>query len=208
MALSDLYSNINILLRWLHVIAGTIWAGHLYFFNFVNVPLQASLDDAGKTAVNSKLMPRALWWFRWGAEITLTAGLLLFVMTYMYAPGVGFGPTPLMKGTDGLTGRAAWIMFGMTLAIVMWINVKFLIWPAQRKILGGKATAAELPALRRRAHLASRTNAYLSGPMLFGMLAPGHYSAFSAMTLLIAIAVGVLAVWLAIKASASVGASV
>ncbi len=87
MALQDLYSNIHLLMRWLHVIAGITWIGHLYFFNFVNVPLQGALDDAGKKAVNPQMMPRALWWFRWGAMITLLAGLWLFVQIYFYIPG-------------------------------------------------------------------------------------------------------------------------
>src|SRR3990170_8078101 len=78
MALSDMFSNLHLLMRWLHVIAGITWIGHLYFFNFVNVPLQAALDDAGKKAANPKLMPRALWWFRWGAMLTFLFGLILF----------------------------------------------------------------------------------------------------------------------------------
>jgi uncharacterized membrane protein len=208
MALSDLYSNLNILLRWLHVIAAITWLGHLYFFNFVNVPLQAALDDAGKKAVNAKLLPRALWWFRWAAMITFLAGLLLFTMNYMYAPGTGFGPTPLFQDAQGVTARAGWIMFGMFFATIMWISVWFIVWPAQKKMLGGKATAEELPVLRRRSFLVSRANAYFSGPMLFGMLAPSHYGAINALTVLIAIAVGVLAIWWAAKASSSVGTSV
>ena len=208
MALSDLYANINILLRWLHVIAGITWIGMLYFFNFVNVPLQGALDDAGKKTVNPKLMPRALWWFRWGAMITFVVGLLLFIMNYAYAPGAGFGWTPLFQDEQGITGRAMWIMFGMTFATVMWFNVWFIIWPAQKKMLGGKATAEELPALRRRAYLTSRTNTYLSAPMLFGMLAPAHYSAINLVTWLVAMAIGLGAIWWAIKSSSSVGTSV
>ena len=194
MALSDLYGNLNILLRWLHVIAAVTWLGHLYFFSFVNVPLQAALDDAGKKAVNSKLMPRALWWFRWGAMMTFLAGLLLFTMNYMYAPGTGFGPTPLFRDAEGVTARAIWIMFGMFFATIMWFSVWFIVWPAQKKMLQGKATAAELPALRRRVFWTSRVNTYLSGPMLFGMLAPSHYGAFNTLTLLIALAIGLLVV--------------
>ena len=64
MALGDLFSNLHLLFRWLHAIAGITWIGMLYFFNFVNVPLQGALDDPAKKAVNPKLMPRALWWFR------------------------------------------------------------------------------------------------------------------------------------------------
>lgn len=208
MALSDFYSNLNLLVRWLHVIAGIAWIGHLYFFNFVNVPLQGALDDAGKKAVNPKLMPRALWWFRWGAMVTFLAGLVLFFMNYLYAPGTGFGSTSLLVDDEGMTDRAMWIMFGMLLATVMWFNVWFIIWPAQKKMLSGRASAEELPALRKRALLASRTNTYLSAPMLFGMLAPAHYGAISTGTLVIAVALGVGAIYWAIRSSYSVGTSV
>ena len=207
MALGGWYENIHLLMRWLHVIAGITWIGHLYFFNFVNVPLQAALDDAGKKAVNPKLMPRALWWFRWGAMVTFLVGLWLFTQLYMYTPGVGFGPSKLMMDAEGITDRAWWILTGMTLGTIMWFNVWFIIMPAQRKILGGKATPEELPAIRRRAYLASRTNTYLSGPMLFGMLAASHYSAINLVTLLIFSAIGLALVWHAIKFSSKVGTS-
>ncbi len=119
----DLYSNLHLVVRWLHVIAGITWVGHLYFFNFVNVPLPGALDDTTKKAVNPQLVPRALWWFRWGAMITFLAGLTLFVMVYLYTPGVGFGPTSLLMETGHLTQRAMWILFGMTLGFIMWFNV-------------------------------------------------------------------------------------
>ncbi|MBI4226835.1 MAG: urate hydroxylase PuuD [Candidatus Omnitrophica bacterium] len=203
--MSDWYSNVHLVVRWLHVIAGITWIGHLYFFNFVNVPLQGALDDATKKAVNPQLMPRALWWFRWGAMITFLAGLVLFTLLYMYTPGVGFGPSSLMVDADGLTDRAMWILFGMTLAFIMWYNVWMIIWPAQRRLLTGKVPAADIPAVRRRAFLASRTNTFLSGPMLFGMLAPSHYGAMNSGSALLAIGLGALAIWCSIRASSSVG---
>ncbi|MBI3323278.1 MAG: urate hydroxylase PuuD, partial [Candidatus Omnitrophica bacterium] len=134
----DLYSNVHLVLRWLHVIAGITWVGHLYFFNFVNIPLQGALDDATRKAVNPQLMPRALWWFRWGAMITFLAGLALFVLTYFYTPGVGFGPTSLLMLDGKVTDRAMWILFGMLLATAMWYNVWMIIWPAQKRLLTGK----------------------------------------------------------------------
>ena len=162
MALSDLYSNVHLFLRWLHVLAGIIWIGHLYFFNFVNVPLQGALDDAAKKAVNPKLMPRALWWFRWGAMLTFLAGLALFTMIYMYTPGQGFGPTNVFTALEGgLTSRAIWILMGMTFGIIMWFNVWFIIWPTQKAILSGKVPAEQLPEARKRALLFSRVNTYL-----------------------------------------------
>ncbi len=203
--MGDFYSNFQILTRWLHVIAGITWIGHLYFFNFVNVPLQGSLDDATKKAVNPQLMPRALWWFRWGAMITFVAGLVLFTSTYMYTPGVGFGPTSLFMDADGLTTRALWILMGSLFATVMWFNVWFIIWPAQKRLLTGKVPSAEIPAVRKRAALTSRINTYLSGPMLFGMLAPAHYGAMNGVVVVAAIAIGVAVIWASIRSSYKVG---
>ena len=209
MALSDWFSNVSLLVRWLHVIAGITWIGFLYFFNFVNVPLQAVLDDAGKKAVNPKLMPRALWWFRWGAMITFLAGLVLFALTYMYTPGGSFGPNSLFQDFTGhLTGRAVWILMGMLFGTIMWFNVWFIIWPAQKKMLSGQVPQDKLPAVRKRAFLASRTNTFLSGPMLFGMLAPAHYGASNHVTLLVAVILGVIAIWWAIKTSHKAGTTV
>ena len=209
MALADLFSNVQLLVRWLHVIAGITWIGHLYFFNFVNVPLQAALDDPAKKAVNPKLMPRALWWFRWGAMVTFLAGLVLFTLQYMYTPGQGFGSNSTFIGLDGqLTGRAVWILFGMFLATIMWFNVWFVIWPAQKNMLSGKVSQDKLPAVRKRTLLASRTNTFLSGPMLFGMLAPAHYGAFNWVTLTVASVLGLIAIFWAIRSSHKVGATV
>jgi len=203
--MTDAYSNIHLIVRWLHVIAGITWIGHLYFFNFVNVPLQGSLDDATKKAVNPQLMPRALWWFRWGAMITLLAGLTLFVLTYFYTPGAGFGATSLLMDADGITDRAMWILFGMLLGTIMWFNVWFIIWPIQKKLLTGKVPADQVPAARKKALLTSRVNSFLSGPMLFGMLAPAHYGTMSFGSLILAIGLGVLAIWASIKSSSQVG---
>jgi uncharacterized membrane protein len=210
MALGDFFSNFSFLIRWIHVLAGIVWVGHLYFFNFVNVPLQGALDDAAKKAVNPKLMPRALWWFRWGAMITFLAGLVLFTTTYMHTPGEGFGPnsnfTEILTGK--ITGRAVWILMGMAFGTIMWFNVWFVIWPAQKALLSGKVQQDQIPNVRKRALLFSRTNTYLSGPMLFGMLAPAHYGSINGVTAIVAILVGVAVIWVAINSSSKVGTSV
>jgi uncharacterized membrane protein len=71
--------------RWLHVIAGIVWIGHLYFFNFVNIPFAAKMKEAGvgKTTV-PELMPRALFWFRWGAAWTWITGVLLLLLVFYH----------------------------------------------------------------------------------------------------------------------------
>lgn len=200
------YEALLLLMRWLHIFVGIIWIGHLYFFNFVNVPLQGALDDAGKKMVNPHLMPRALWWFRWGAMITLLSGLVLFWMLYMQMdPQWG---NPVLRDEMGnLSTRAKWMMFGMGLGIIMWFNVWFIIWPAQKRLLGG--TAGEMaPALRKRALLASRTNTYLSGPMLFGMVNGSHAYLQGKGAVAVAVALGLLAIWASISTSYKVGKTV
>jgi uncharacterized membrane protein len=70
--------------RWMHVFTGIIWIGHLYFFNWVNGPLQAKLDGPTKKVVVPELMPRALYWFRWGAAYTWITGVLLLLLVYYH----------------------------------------------------------------------------------------------------------------------------
>lgn len=76
----DPASYVQILLRWIHFLAGIIWIGHLYFFNLVNVNLMKALDGPTKGKVIPQLMPRALWWFRWGALLTVLVGLAYYAM--------------------------------------------------------------------------------------------------------------------------------
>lgn len=204
MALTDLFSNLHLLARWIHVLAGITWIGLLYFFNFVNIPLQGSLNDSAKSSVNPELMPRALFWFRWGAMYTFVFGWILFTINYMYTPGAGFGPTELFMTSEGaLTGRAAWILMGMTFGSLMWFNVWFIIWPAQKKLLGGTA-GDQAAALKASATKASRANTFMSGPMLFGMLAPAHYGAANFITIFVAIAIGMLTISFCYKKSMKV----
>jgi uncharacterized membrane protein len=87
MEISDL---LQALFRWVHVVAGIVWIGHLYFFNFVNAPFEGTLDGGTKKAVVPQLRPRALFWFRWGAAWTWITGLLLVLLVF-YHGGVVFG---------------------------------------------------------------------------------------------------------------------
>src|SRR5215213_22787 len=74
---------IRILLRWLHFVGGITWIGLLYFFNLVNVPVQKGLDAETKKKVNPDLLGRALWYFRWGAVVTVLAGLTYYAMVIL-----------------------------------------------------------------------------------------------------------------------------
>ncbi len=70
----------QIVLRWVHIVAGITWVGLLYFFNLVNIPLMKALDGPTKGKVVPALMPRALWWFRWSAVVTWLAGFRYFMI--------------------------------------------------------------------------------------------------------------------------------
>jgi uncharacterized membrane protein len=92
----ELTELLQALFRWIHVAAGIIWIGLLYFFNFVNGPFQGTMDGPTKKAVNPQLMPRALYWFRWGAAWTWLTGLLLLLLVFyhgglMFEPGGSWG---------------------------------------------------------------------------------------------------------------------
>ncbi|MCX8073461.1 MAG: urate hydroxylase PuuD [Candidatus Binatia bacterium] len=72
------------LFRWLHVLFGILWIGHLYFLNFVNASFEATLDADAKKKVIPELRPRVLFWFRWGAAFTWITGVLLLLLVYYH----------------------------------------------------------------------------------------------------------------------------
>jgi uncharacterized membrane protein len=170
----DTNDLLQALFRWIHLVAGITWIGMLYFFNLINAHVTAALQPPTRREVVPQLMPRALWWFRWGAMYTFLSGLLLILWKY-FLLGSGF------TGDSGLftTDPGLWITMGALFGTIMWFNVWFIIWPAQQKLITWTKegqTPPEQPATARRALYASRTNTFLSVPMLFGMLAgAGHY---------------------------------
>ena len=222
---------VRIIMRWAHFVAGITWIGMLYFFNLVNVNFMKALDAPTKKIVVPALMPKALWYFRWGAVVTVLAGLGYYAMyilrpdvilakndggdantwvillvwlviaaatwaifNYVLLPNLNKDGKILAVATAGLViamsvaliwfldsqlvgRRDHWasnktlsIGIGGALGVIMLLNVWGVIWPAQKRIIA--ATAEGTPpdaALARRAFLASRTNAWLSLPMLFFM---------------------------------------
>jgi len=145
------------LARWLHFMAGVMWIGLLYYFNFVQVAaMKAATADGTAAGISKHVAPRALLFFRWSAVVTWLAGATLL--------GNQFGNAFLLRGGMAGIGVGAW------LGTIMLFNVWVLIWPNQQKILGLKpATDEEKTKARRVAFLASRTNTMLSIPMLFFM---------------------------------------
>ncbi len=231
---SNVMPSVEQVLRWIHFLAGITWIGLLYFFNLVNVPVMKALDAPTKGKVIPELLPRALWWFRWGAVVTVLAGLLYFIIiletdaSNTSDPGIwmrwlalwlavwvvawaimffGLGVEALTKdgrllgvvvtvvaaaasylalmlmADPGASNKSLSIAVGGGMGLVMLLNVWGVIWPAQKRIIAWTAANAkdgtpippESAKLARRAFLASRTNAWLSIPMLFFMASASHY---------------------------------
>ena len=225
----------RIILRWLHFVAGITWIGLLYFFNLVNVPVQKALDADTKKKVNPDLLGRALWYFRWGAVLTVLVGLtyfamyilnadvknanaitganinlwyvffawlgypvvlfviefliikkvpalikdgrifaiVMFVLVAIFTYGlVRYFGSVLTVGTESFASNKSYsIGIGGAYGVLMMLNVWGIIWPNNKRILAATAGTgpAAPPELARQAFIASRTNTWLSLPMLFFM---------------------------------------
>src|SRR5262245_39012392 len=110
---------LNAALRWLHVVAGVMWIGHLYFFNFVNAQLVKTYDADSKKKVIPELMPRALYWFRWGAAWTWLSGLMLLGLVYYMGGALMEADSGLSVTMGTVIGLAA-IAIGFLLFDLLW----------------------------------------------------------------------------------------
>jgi len=153
--------DVNSIMRWLHLFFGVLWIGLLYYLNFVQVPTMPSIPDEQKPAISKHIAPKVLFFFRWAALLTVVTGLIIaYVGGYVHQALALSG-----------AGNVNLIGIGMWLALIMAFNVWFIIWPAQKKILGiVEASAEEKAAAGPRALIASRTNVLLSLPMMYAMV--------------------------------------
>ena len=149
---------VPVLARWLHFLAGVMWIGLLYYFNFVQVPaLKAAAADGTAGGITKHVAPRALLYFRWAAVVTWLAGAALLGSNFVSA-------FTLQKGYAAI-GIGAW------LGTIMLINVWALIWPNQQKILGlvlGDGRREEQGAPRRAARVAYQYDALDPDAVLHG----------------------------------------
>jgi len=156
-------AGLDFLSRWIHLLSGITWIGLLYYFNFVQTEYFKEAEPAHRAGAIQKLVPRALWWFRWGAMLTFLTGVAL-----------------LSARHSGLTYA---ITIGSILGTIMFLNVWLIIWPNQKIVIAsangvaeGNEPLPEAAGAAPKAALASRTNTLFSAPMLFMMFASGHLS--------------------------------
>ena len=153
-------ANASAILQWLHVFFGITWIGLLYYFNFVQIPTMPTVPAELKPGVSKYIAPKALFYFRWGAALTVLTGAVL-----AYVNGFLVESLSLRDGFQ-LIGTGMW------LALIMAFNVWFVIWPNQKKALGlVEADDATKAASAKTAMIFSRLNTLLSIPMLYAMTA-------------------------------------
>jgi len=151
------------IVRWLHVMAGVMWIGLLWYFNFVQTPSMPKIPDEQKPAISKVIAPSALFWFRWSALATVILGLLLAYMNHYLVQAL-----TLTKGVHA-------IGIGMWLGLIMAFNVWMIIWPNQKKALGiVTVSPEEKAAAAKLAGMTSRINTMLSIAMLYCMVAQSH----------------------------------
>ena len=180
-------SYIEFFFRYFHVLAGIVWIGMLYYFNFVQTEYFKEAEASAKSDAMAKLAPRALWWFRWGAMGTFLTGVIL--LGYRH------------------TGLTADITVGALMGTLMFLNVWLIIWPNQKIIVesnqgvqAGNEPNPEAAAAAPKAALASRTNTLFSMPMLYLMGSSAHLSSGS-------LASSTTAVWVCVAIVAALEAN-
>ena len=122
---------LNLFFRWAHVVAGITWIGHLYFFNWVNTPFQGKIDGPTKKLVNPELLPRALFWFRWGAAWTWITGFVLAGIIYYQSRETLF--------EDTFKTNNPWLWLAIYLVT---LAVGFVVYNAIMKALANKVVGA------------------------------------------------------------------
>jgi uncharacterized membrane protein len=176
-------NEVLIVVRWFHFLAGITWIGLLYWFNLVNVNFMKSLDATTRPVVVPALLPRALFWFRHSAWVTVLFGFVLVYGLYWQTNRID------LVNDNGFKT----IFSGMLLGLVMLFNVWMIVWPNQRRVFAALAAGEPPdPARARNTLYASRTNFTLSFPMLFFMASASHFPLDWPQIVLVAVVAGAI----------------
>lgn len=156
----------DVLFRWLHIAGVVIWMGHNWS-NVVHNPRYRRVLPADPPEVARDVFT---------AASKREHGIFRHASLLVWATGV------LMLAHRGelldaltLSGPAAVIGLGAWTGTLMVLNLWFVMWPHQKKVLGfTPAPVEERLRCTRVTFLASRTNTVLSVPTLAFMVAGSH----------------------------------
>ncbi len=157
----------DIALRWLHIVFALIWVGHNYA-NVVKtprfIPLRIDPDEgSARSSDLTRRMHQEHGTFRYASLVVLASGALMLWNRDILADVL------MLQGHHAVIGVGAWI------GVIMVLNLWFVLWPHQKKVLGFvPAPATERIRCSRITFLSSRTNTILSFPLIFFMTAGSH----------------------------------
>lgn len=152
---------LDVLARLLHIFSVVIWMGHNYA-NVIQNPVFKPAQPSDPGAMMGA-MKREHSIFRHASLVALITGIYM-----LWHRGMLF---------DALTlsGHAAVIGAGVWTGTIMVLNLWFIMWPHQKKVLGFvPASDEERIRCSRITFLSSRTNSILSIATLFFMISGAH----------------------------------
>lgn len=166
----DLLGLASFLVRWLHVLAGLVWVGMIWFVNFIQLAAVAEADDAGRATLMKLIVPRVTLTFRRASHLTVLSGLGLLLTT-----GYLFDRWVFLSAVYIPAWKALLLWSGVAAALAMWAIVHMVLWPAIRTLTtDNAATPEEKSAARARVRTFARINLVLAIPVTFVMVAAAH----------------------------------
>jgi uncharacterized membrane protein len=137
---SSIRELLDLLVRWVHLIAGIMWIGNSMLWNWLDrnlVPKKGASEGSEgeiwmvhsggfyqmeKLQLEPSQMPKVLHWFKWQAYTTWMSGMALLLLVY-YMGGASFMVDPQVANIDHHTAMA--IGFG---TLVVGFGIYDLIW--------------------------------------------------------------------------------
>lgn len=130
----------DLIVRWIHVVAAVAWVGFGFFFSFVNAQVAKTYTPDAKKRVAPELMPRALYWLRWGAAWGFLSGAVLLALEY-YWRGALVAPETGLSAGAGVGISVAALGVGFVAYDLLWRRLE------GRQLLGALASFALLGLL-------------------------------------------------------------
>ena len=166
----DRVGLIAVLLRWLHVGAGIVWLGMVWFVNLIQLVAVAEADQPARGAIMKHIVPRVALTFRQASHLTVVTGALL-----LFTSGYLGGSLVYSSAVFIPTSRNILMWAGVLAAMAMYMFVHMMIWPGLRLELGIETgTPEQIAAARAKVATYARWNLVLSVPVTLAMVAAAH----------------------------------
>ena len=167
---TDWFGATAFALRWVHVLAGIVWVGLVFFVNFVQLVAMYEVDDQERAFIGKVIGARVAWWFRQASHLSVLTGLGLLLSSGYLLPSLVFGSAVFAPGT-----RTAVLWIGVIGGLLMWVFVHMFIWPNLQVMSGARPGDAQAKQQARiKVRNFARLNLILSVPVVFAMVAAGH----------------------------------